>query len=342
MNKWRLLPVASAVAAVMAGQAMAVEFHGYARSGIGWTSGGGDQECFAATGAAAKYRLGNECETYAELKLGQELWAEGGKSFYFDTNLAYSISQQNDWEQVEPAFREVNVQARNVFDALPGATLWAGKRFYQRHDVHMLDFYYWDISGPGAGLENVDLGFGKLSLAVTRNTEAGGATHFVTDEEDKVYNDIFDLRLAGRLHLRQERRLHSRRDRLLGDHVGEVGVRGQREPARLPPLLLAGRGVGVLDLDEVLERPTERQAGGVGADQRLGERRGVAGRDELHAAEPELVAGRVDECAAGDVGADGGAQLLRPERHAIECREVSGERVGGDGHQDSSGDVGSG
>ncbi|WP_375055073.1 maltoporin [Zobellella sp. DQSA1] len=196
MNKWRLLPTASAVAAaVMATQAMAVDFSGYARSGIGWTSGGGDQECFAATGAAAKYRLGNECETYAELKLGKELWAEGGKSFYFDTNLAYAISQQNDWEQVEPAFREVNVQARNVFDALPGATLWAGKRFYQRHDVHMLDFYYWDISGPGAGLENVDLGFGKLSLAVTRNTEEGGAAGFGSD--DNAYNNVFDIRLAG-------------------------------------------------------------------------------------------------------------------------------------------------
>lgn len=30
------------------------------------------------------------------------------------------------------------------------------------------DFYYWDISGPGAGLENIDVGFGKLSLAATR------------------------------------------------------------------------------------------------------------------------------------------------------------------------------
>lgn len=52
---------------------------------------------------------------------------------------------------------------KNLIDWLPGSTLWAGKRFYQRHDVHMIDFYYWDISGPGAGLENVDLGFGKLS-----------------------------------------------------------------------------------------------------------------------------------------------------------------------------------
>ncbi|MGC6746121.1 carbohydrate porin [Escherichia coli] len=42
-----------------------------------------------------------------------------------------------------------------------GSTIWAGKRFYQRHDVHMIDFYYWDISGHGAGLENIDVGFGK-------------------------------------------------------------------------------------------------------------------------------------------------------------------------------------
>ncbi|HAJ5786453.1 TPA: carbohydrate porin, partial [Escherichia coli] len=56
----------------MSAQAMAVDFHGYARSGIGWTGSGGEQQCFQTTGAQSKYRLGNECETYAELKLGQE------------------------------------------------------------------------------------------------------------------------------------------------------------------------------------------------------------------------------------------------------------------------------
>lgn len=71
----RKLPLAVAVAAgVMSAQAMAVDFHGYARSGIGWTGSGGEQQCFQATGAQSKYRLGNECETYAELKLGQEVW----------------------------------------------------------------------------------------------------------------------------------------------------------------------------------------------------------------------------------------------------------------------------
>ncbi|VEB92241.1 maltoporin [Citrobacter koseri] len=109
----RKLPLAVAVAAgVMSAQAMAVDFHGYARSGIGWTGSGGEQQCFQATGAQSKYRLGNECETYAELKLGQEVWKEGDKSFYFDTNVAYSVAQQNDWEATDPAFREANVQGK--------------------------------------------------------------------------------------------------------------------------------------------------------------------------------------------------------------------------------------
>ncbi|MGU9867804.1 maltoporin [Kluyvera ascorbata] len=198
----RKLPVAVAVAAgIMSAQAMAVDFHGYARSGIGWTGSGGEQQCFQATGAQSKYRLGNECETYAEIKLGQEVWKEGDKSFYFDTNVAYSVAQQNDWEGTDPAFREANVQGKNLIDWLPGSTIWAGKRFYQRHDVHMIDFYYWDISGPGAGIENVDLGFGKLSLAATRSQEAGGSYIFSSNNtysaSKDTANDVFDVRLAG-------------------------------------------------------------------------------------------------------------------------------------------------
>ncbi len=214
MNSKKTLLAVVIGGALFATSASAVDFHGYARSGIGWTSGGGEQTTFTATGAPAKYRLGNEAETYAELKLGQELFKQGEKSIYLDTNVAYSVSQQNDWESTSPALREVNVQFKNFADSLPGSTLWAGKRFYQRHDIHMNDFYYWDISGPGAGVENIDLGFGKLSFAVTRNTEAGGADAFgyssfyrlnqstgqveyVTERNKAdVYNDLFDIRLA--------------------------------------------------------------------------------------------------------------------------------------------------
>ncbi|MDE8034163.1 maltoporin [Actinobacillus equuli subsp. equuli] len=206
LNKTMLATLVSS--ALLSTSALAVDFHGYARSGIGWTSGGGEQSAFTVNGGGSKYRLGNEAETYAELKLGQELYKNGEKSIYLDTNVAYSVNQQVDWEATNPALREINVQFKNFADSLPGATLWAGKRFYQRHDVHMNDFYYWDISGPGAGVENIDVGFGKLSLAVTRNTEKDGAYSWnynpITkkwessqDKNKDVYNDVFDVRLAG-------------------------------------------------------------------------------------------------------------------------------------------------
>ncbi len=199
MHHLQKLPLALAIGAVLSSaSAMAVDFHGYARSGIGWTNDGGEQQCHKLAGAGSKYRLGNECETYSELKLGQELYKENDQVFALDTNVAYSVSQQNDWESTSPAFREMNVQGKNLIAALPGANLWAGKRFYQRHDVHMIDFYYWDISGPGAGLENIDLGFGKLSAAVTRDTESGGSTAWIdgTETTKDTNNDIFDVRLA--------------------------------------------------------------------------------------------------------------------------------------------------
>src|SRR5262249_36589330 len=42
------------------------EFHGYFRAGVGMNSKGGQQVAFQAPGSGAKYRLGNEAETYGE------------------------------------------------------------------------------------------------------------------------------------------------------------------------------------------------------------------------------------------------------------------------------------
>jgi maltoporin len=40
-----------------------------------------------------------------------------------------------------------------------------GQRFYNRQDVHMLDWKYLHTDGEGAGIENINLGFGKLAYA---------------------------------------------------------------------------------------------------------------------------------------------------------------------------------
>src|SRR5271165_5198996 len=47
-------------------QVQSFEFHGYFRSGFGVNGRGGQQVAFIAPGAGAKYRLGNETETYGE------------------------------------------------------------------------------------------------------------------------------------------------------------------------------------------------------------------------------------------------------------------------------------
>lgn len=200
--KMRLLT--AAIATIMSsGQALAEDtnpypdFHGYMRSGIGATAGGGDQACFQATGASTKYRLGNECETYMELVLGKELWNQNKQNFYVDTRIAYKSGQQNDWSEdagdgsgsnsddisfnraqfAHPyrdsvvSVREANAQFRGVVPGQERSNLWAGKRFYQRHDIHMADFYYWDLSGPGVGLEYWTVGPGDLSFAWVRNTD---------------------------------------------------------------------------------------------------------------------------------------------------------------------------
>lgn len=190
----------------LAVEGMDINFHGYARSGIGRSGPGGDQIAFKAAGAPNKFRLMNEAETYTELKLGATLSDEDDVQFHLNTLLAYEVQQANDWEETNPAFREINILATNIFkDALPGATLWAGKRYYQRHDVHMNDWYYWDVSGPGAGLEDINVGFGKLHVAWLRNEPevvfmsdpvVGSTTKQEPVTKQRISTDIIDFRLS--------------------------------------------------------------------------------------------------------------------------------------------------
>src|SRR5699024_9260573 len=106
--------------------------------------------------------------------------------------VGYFSNQVNDSEDTEVSLRQLNVQGRNLIDALPGATLWAGKRFYRRHDVHINDFFYWDSTGPGAGIEDIDVGTGKLHLAWMRATGTDDTEY--PDADNRISNDTLDIR----------------------------------------------------------------------------------------------------------------------------------------------------
>lgn len=189
--KAKLLSASVAMALAMtATAASAVDFHGYFRSGVGVSQDGATQSWMIPYVG----RLGNEADTYTEVQLGQELYNKGGTSFYVDSMFSMNSDGSNDWEPTQGndavfALRQFNIQAKGLLSSNKDAVVWAGKRFYQRHDLHIIDTKYWNISGAGAGLENLKVGPGALSLAWIRGDAASG---------DSALNvNYLDARYAG-------------------------------------------------------------------------------------------------------------------------------------------------
>jgi maltoporin len=151
------------------------QFHGYVRAGVG-TSDGHTQACYQLAGAESKYRLGNECNVYSELEVDQKLFqfssgmqisAVGMVSLNNDLNrvLTFNTSDGNQGSIRAP---QAYVQLTDI-PGLDGARVWAGRIYYRRNDVHINDFYYWNPSGLGAGIENIPIGHGlKLSYGLFR------------------------------------------------------------------------------------------------------------------------------------------------------------------------------
>jgi maltoporin len=150
----------------------ALEFAGYLRSGVGNSLNGGKQSCFQLPGAESKYRLGNECEQYAELELRQDVYSFDDGSVLSVDGMASLYNQYNR----ELTFQGDNGAARlpqlyaqwSNLPALNGGSVWAGRRYYKRNDIHISDFYYWNQSATGAGIEDVLIGGLKYSYALSR------------------------------------------------------------------------------------------------------------------------------------------------------------------------------
>lgn len=169
------------------------EYHGYLRSGFGTNIKGTDQVTFQAPGAYAKYRLGNETETYGEASLVAN-WinpSDDGAWFKTVTTIAYITGNTQQFDVVNPiALQEAYAEAGRVIESAPEMTFWAGHRFYRRRDIHINDFFYMDMSGLGGGFQDLEVGPGKLSVA-----------YFGATDETPTANGLFaknaiDIRLS--------------------------------------------------------------------------------------------------------------------------------------------------
>ncbi|WP_019341685.1 maltoporin [Stutzerimonas stutzeri] len=152
--------------------AQALDFNGYVRSGIGESTASESQACFQLPGAPSKFRLGNECEQYAELGLRQDLFTmddgsvlsvEGMAALYNEYDHTPKFTGDHGFARLVQAYAEWSNVA-----ALNNGSLWAGRRFYKRNDIHISDFYYWNQSATGAGIEDVEIGGLKYSYAFSR------------------------------------------------------------------------------------------------------------------------------------------------------------------------------
>ena len=198
--KW--LPISAAVALALGSfSASAVDFHGYFRAGVqNNLTNGGAVRCFGNGNAGHLMgRLGAECDTYAEIALSQEVFNKAKNKFTVNTLVAWGTwednaqwdYQGNSWQGVTngggTSWSGERVSLREAWAGytLPmGAQIWAGKRFYQRKDIHILDFYYLNDSGTGAGIEGIPVGnLGQASFAVIKWSNDG-----VGEKGDKARN----------------------------------------------------------------------------------------------------------------------------------------------------------
>jgi maltoporin len=74
----------------------------------------------------------------------------------------------------------------NLLDSQPNAKFWAGERYYRRQHIDIDDFYPLDLSGYGGGVEDWDLGIGKLAVAFL----AGARPDLVTQNGNLAKSNI--------------------------------------------------------------------------------------------------------------------------------------------------------
>jgi maltoporin len=159
-----------------------VDISGYFRAGYGRDDQGGPQTAFQAPGALAKGRLGNEAENYGELTIGKNFYLPGAFSLsrsprangvpsapiarvqvrlsMYNPYTNYAVSSSTQFGLAE-AWAAIG----NLSASQPAMSFWAGNRYYRRHDIHIDDFFMYNMSGGGGGVEDIKTPIGKLALA---------------------------------------------------------------------------------------------------------------------------------------------------------------------------------
>ncbi len=173
---------------------------GYFRIGQGFSGNAEERACFQAPNADWKFRLGNECDTWLEGGVHDVYKPSGDEGPYIKALVWFGISlAEGRFRQIRfAAPTQAYIDISNIEALGKGTVLWAGRKYYQRHDIHINDFYWSEMLSDGFGVENIDVGFGKLMYAFTRNHDSAviGTSGDGQDLSAEAFQNNHDLRLV--------------------------------------------------------------------------------------------------------------------------------------------------
>ena len=155
--------------------AVTVDFSGYFRAGVGANAAGGNQVCFQAPGADTKWRLGNECDYVIEPQFNAKVATYEGSDWHvhFMPSVFHAYGDATSNPDLAARYGQVYAYGTKIA-ALGNGTVWAGRRFYNRFQLGINDQFLENDDGDGTGIENMDVGMGKLSVAVMTNPNGVG------------------------------------------------------------------------------------------------------------------------------------------------------------------------
>ena len=189
-SRFSLRPLAVLAATLLASSAsQAVDFGGYFRAGPGGAKKDASRACYGLNGPGLKYRLGNECDFYGEFLLSQGFQAEGVE---YKAHLMTNLHEANtNGDTAKLGINQMYAEAKG-FDVAPQTTFWIGKRFHGRADVHIVDTFFTNLSGTGAGFDTPIGGVGgaggaKLGVSYFK-TDASA-----TDSGNRINVDAHDI-----------------------------------------------------------------------------------------------------------------------------------------------------
>jgi maltoporin len=177
-----LTPVPQAVAPAAAPPVARPKFgdvstSGYLRGGFGASNQMGRMTCFALAnpqGLVSKWRLGNECEVWGEFHLSTVVYADDDgvvATMHFmptvyipTTNIGFSPTATTSSPALYTSSTGATLAFPNLYADIKGipwllgGSAWIGTRYYKRESVYISDFFYWNPSGVGGGIEDINLG----------------------------------------------------------------------------------------------------------------------------------------------------------------------------------------